>query len=140
PASRDEIRALQSQRKRLAVERALRAPFFKDRLRHVNLGRLDDPAVWASIPILNKEELRGIPEQRFLSEFCIAPRAEICEYWRSGGSTGRPLFYPRTFEDIRHALVAFARSYQIAGIAPGEKVHNSFPLGVHPAGQMWARA
>ena len=46
PASRAAIKRLQSERKRLAVERALAAPFYRKRLARINLDRLDEPEVW----------------------------------------------------------------------------------------------
>ena len=140
PASRAEIEALQRARKPIAVERARRAPFFEGKLDHVDLEALDDPAEWAKIPILDKEDLRAIANERFYDDFCIAPKEQISEYWRSGGATGKPLFYPRTFEDIRYNMVGFARTYEIAGVDARDTAHLSFPLGIHPAGHMWARA
>jgi phenylacetate-CoA ligase len=140
PESRDSVARIQRERKRVAVENAGRAPFFKGKLDHIDLDRLDDYEEWRKIPILDKEMLRAIPPERFYDEFCIAPKGTISEFWRSGGQTGRPLFYPRTFEDIRYAMEGFARTYRIAGVGRGDVVHNSFPLGIHPAGHMWARS
>ncbi|MCE2481826.1 MAG: AMP-binding protein [Alphaproteobacteria bacterium] len=140
PASRAEIAAIQSARKRVAVERARRSPFWKPRLGHVDSDRLDDPDEWRKIPILFKEELRALGDARFHREFCGVERSDICEYWRSGGVTGRPFFYPRSFADIRHAMVGFTRTFAAAGVERGNLAHLSFPLGIHPAGQMWARA
>ena len=115
PGSRDEIATIQSTRKRLAVERARQSAFWKPRLSHIDSDRLDDPDEWRKISILSKDELRTLTNEQFYNDFCPAPQSEICEYWRSGGVTGRPFFYPRTYDDIRYAMV-------------------------HPAGQMWARA
>src|ERR1051325_4963043 len=97
PASKSEIDRLQSERRRVAVERAMQAPFFRKRLAHIDAARVE--AQWLDIPVLTKEELRGIPPERFHDEFCIQPRSAAVEYWRSGGATGRPLFYPRSAED-----------------------------------------
>lgn len=140
PKSRAGIAVLQSARKRVAVERARRAPYYKGRLDHIDLDRLDDPDHWRGIPILDKDQLRAIAPERFYADFCIAPRGEIAEYWRSGGSTGRPLFYPRTFADIRYGMVGFARTFEISGCGGGDRAHLSFPLGIHPAGHVWARS
>ena len=140
PESRDEIRAIQSTRKKVAVENAKRAPYFKGKLDHIDIDRLDDADEWRKIPILDKEGLRALPPKAFYEQFCIAPPGTIAEFWRSGGQTGRPLFYPRTFEDIAYAMEGFARTYRIAGVGGGDVVHNSFPLGIHPAGHMWARS
>jgi phenylacetate-CoA ligase len=140
PACRDDLAQLQSERKRAAVENARHSAFFKGRLDPVDLDRLDEAGEWAKIPLLDKEELRAIPADRFFDTFCIAPRTEISEFWRSGGTTGAPLFYPRTFTDIAVAMEAFRRSYEMMHLGPEDVVHNSFPLGIHPAGHMWARA
>jgi hypothetical protein len=86
PASRAEIARIQSERRRIAFERSKRAPFYKGRLDHINVDRLDDPEVWAKIPLLTKEELRQIAPKDFASQFCIQPQAAVVEYWRSGGS------------------------------------------------------
>ena len=96
PFSRAELAQIQSMRKLRAVENAMRAPFFRDRLRGIDLDHLDDPAVWAKIPMLTKDQLRQIPPDQFHDQFCAAPRRDVVEYWRSGGVTGRPLFYPRS--------------------------------------------
>src|SRR5688572_20552055 len=95
-ASRERIAAIQSARKRLAFERARLSPFYKGRLDHVNADHLDQPEEWLKIPVLTKEELRTIPADRFHETFAIAPDQLAVEYWRSGGATGRPLFYPRS--------------------------------------------
>lgn len=140
PTSRDELLRLQSVRKRAAVERALRAPFYEGRLDHVDLDRLDDPDEWRKIPILEKEQLRALDDEAFYRDFCAVPRADVAQFWRSGGTTGKPLFYPRTHDDIRYAMVGFRRTFECMGISQEDVAHLSFPLGIHPAGQMWARA
>ena len=139
PATVGEITAIQSAGKRRAVEQARRAPYFKDKLAHVDLTRLDDPAEWAKLPILDKDMLRELTDAQFYNEFCL-PATDVSEFWRSGGSTGRPLFYPRNQEDMRHAMASFGRLYDCLGLAPGERAHCSFPLGIHPVGQMLARS
>jgi phenylacetate-CoA ligase len=140
PRSRNDIAAIQRDRKRRAVENAKRSGFWQGKLDHVRLDRLDDPEEWRKIPILDKDMLRALPPEAFYRDFCIAPRHEVAEYWRSGGATGKPLFYPRTFADIHYAMIGFRRTYECMGCKPGDQAHLSFPLGIHPAGHMWARA
>ena len=140
PKSSAEIARIQSERKRIAVERALQSPFWKRRLPQLDLNRLDDPEVWRRIPVLTKEDLRQIPPDRFHEEFCIAPRAKVVEYWRSGGATGRPLFYPRSAEDMAHNIMAFERAWALIGATADDCAHVSFPLGVHPVAHLYARA
>ena len=138
PKSRAEVEQIQRSRRRVAVERAMQAPFFKNRLKNINLERLDDE--WRKIPILTKEELRQIPPERFHDEFCIQPRSAAVEYWRSGGATGRPLFYPRSAEDSEWGIVAFERAWELIGATAQDCAHISFPLGVHPVAHLYARA
>jgi phenylacetate-CoA ligase len=140
PRSAAEIEAIQSRRKRRAVEQARRAPFYAGKLDHVNLNKLDDPAEWRRIPILDKDMLRALSDQAFYGAFCLKPDDGIAEYWRSGGATGAPLFYPRSFADIDAAMVGFARIFACTGCARGARAHVSFPLGIHPVGHMVARS
>ena len=140
PKSRAEIAAIQSARKRIAFSRAQALPWYRGKLDHVDASRLDEPEEWEKIPILDKEVLRELDHQQLMRQFCaVAPR-QVAEYWRSGGSTGRPVFYPRTYNDIRCAQVSWGRSFQCMQIGAGDLCHLSFPLGMHPAGQVWARS
>jgi phenylacetate-CoA ligase len=142
PKSTEAIRKIHAERKRHAVEQAKRAPFFGGKLDHVNVERLNDPTEWSKIPILDKDMLRSLSDAEFYQNFCL-PAAEgdgISEYWRSGGSTGRPLFYPRSRRDLAAAMLGFCRVFDCAGVTTAQRVHCSFPLGIHPAGQMMARA
>ncbi len=139
PKSRQKLAALQSRLKRKAVESALKSPVHAPRLRNIDLDRLDEPEVWNSIPLLTKEELREIPSDRFYDEFCVAPRSKIVEYWRSGGATGRPLFYPRSGQDMREALGSFSRTWPLIGADENDMLHCSFPLGIHPVASLFTR-
>jgi phenylacetate-CoA ligase len=142
PRSKEAIRKIYAERKRRAVEQAKRAPFFQGKLDHVNIERLDDPAEWSKIPILDKDMLRSMSDAEFYQDFCLPPTEgdSISEYWRSGGTTGRPLFYPRSRRDLAAAMLGFCRVFDCAGVTAAQRVHCSFPLGIHPAGQMMARA
>ena len=139
PKSRAEIRRIQSERKRFAVEQAMRSPFWRPRLSSIKVDRLDDADEWRRIPILDKDTLRALPDREFYSDFCIAPADGISEYWRSGGVTGQPLFYPRSFRDMEFGLASFARTFDCAGAGRGDRAHVSFPMGIHPVGQVFAR-
>ena len=140
PKDRKEIVEIQRRQKFYAVENAKKSAFWKDRLTGIDMNKLDDPEEWQKIPILEKDELRRLTSEEFYTDFCIASGSEICEFWRSGGATGKPLFYPKTYEDIRYNMVGFTRTFECSGTDTGHVAHNSFPLGIHPAGHMWARA
>lgn len=123
-----------------AVQRARRSPFMAEKLRRAAIGA-DGPRdwdAWRAIPPTTKQELRELGS--FEEQFCTAPREQIVEFWRSGGVTGRPLFYPRTAPYIDQALDTFARSLRIAGLTARDTFMCSLPIGIHPAGQQMARA
>ncbi len=139
---KDKVTLLKTQNegKRQAVERARQAPFWQGKLDDIDLNRLDDPVEWQKIPVLEKSQLRALSTEAFQRDFMIADRKEIVEYWRSGGSTGKPLFYPRTQQDIHYALIGFQRVYACTGATAEDIAHVSLPLGIHPAGHLMARA
>jgi phenylacetate-CoA ligase len=103
PKSREEIARIQRVRKRNAFELAKTATWYRGKLDHIDPDKLDDKEVWESIPILDKDVLRKFSHGDFLDNLCIVPNGEIAEYWRSGGSTGQPVFYPRNKDDVRYA-------------------------------------
>ncbi len=138
-ASRDAIKEVRKIGRRRAVERAKQSKFLARKLDGIDLEYIHEPEEWAKIPLLTKDELRKIPADRFQEEFCIRPPTDIIEFWRSGGSTGQPLFYPRTMNDLRLAREGFRRSWEAAGIMAGEMAHVSFPLGIHPVGHLYCR-
>ena len=140
PKSRAEIRTIQSERKRIAFERAKKPPWYQGRLDKIDASRLDEPTEWEKIPVLDKDMLRKLDHAEFMKQFCCVPHTQIAEFWRSGGSTGKPVFYPRTAEDITYGLLTWGRSFPCMGIGKGDLCHISFPIGIHPAGQVWARS
>lgn len=140
PESREQIRRIQRERKRIAFDRAKTAPWYRGKLDGIDPERLDEPGEWQKIPVLDKDVLRRHGHAEFMENFCVARPEAIAEYWRSGGSTGAPVFYPRTFEDVDYGLLSWGRSFPAIGIEPGDLCHISFPIGIHPAGQIWARS
>jgi phenylacetate-CoA ligase len=140
PTSRDEIAKIQSARKKVALQKARRAKFHKGRLDGIDEDKLDDPEEWRKIPLLTKDELRSIPPETYFDEFCHGPKADIAELWRSGGSTGVPLFYPRTFEDLKYGILSFARNFIAPNLGKKDTAQVSFPFGIHPVGHVYARA
>ena len=140
PETTNELEAIQAERRKAAFEKAKSAPYFKDKLNHINTDFLLESEEWAKIPILDKEQLRAMDTETFYNDFCIAPRKSISEFWRSGGSTGRPLFYPRTSQDMHFGLIGFMRVLVLAGLTDSDIAHMSLPLGVHPAGHLMSRA
>ncbi|MFP6710961.1 MAG: AMP-binding protein [Rhodospirillales bacterium] len=139
PSSKEEIARIQSARKKIAFEQAKKAKFYQGKLDHIDPDKLDDPEEWAKIPIIDKETLRDLGVENFRDLFCIAEQKDIAEYWRSGGATGVPLYYPRTYTDLHYTYIQLCRCWTISGLNEDDICHQSFPFGVHPAGQLWSR-
>ena len=133
---RRDVVGLDPEFRPVGVERAKRAGWYKDKLDHIDPAKLDDPEEWSKIPIIDKDTLRQWSHDEFMAQVNIAPPEEISEYWRSGGTTGQPVFYPRTFEDVDYGLLSWGRSFPCIGIGAGDLCHISFPIGIHPAGQI----
>ena len=86
-----------------------------------------------------KETLRNLGVDNFADLFCIAEQKDIAEYWRSGGFTGVPLYYPRTYTDMYYSFIQLCRCWTVSGLNEDDICHQSFPYGIHPAGQLWSR-
>lgn len=141
PKSQREIDAIHRARKKLAVARAKQSKFLAKRVSGLDPKKLDDPHEWGKIPVLTKDELRKLSTEEFYRDFCIAGFERTVEFWRSGGATGKPLFYPRSAEDMRYTLgVAFRRIWPCIGATAKDTLHVSFPLGIHPVGQLAPRS
>ncbi|MDP6927502.1 MAG: AMP-binding protein, partial [Rhodospirillales bacterium] len=141
PPSKKAIEKIHSERKPVAVEMARQSNLLKKRLSGVNIDKLDNPEEWRKIPLLTKDELRKLSTEEFYNDFCIASLDEASEYWRSGGSTGKPLFYPRSHEDLKYKLnIGFGRIWPCINATKSDRLHTSFPLGVHPIGQALPRS
>jgi phenylacetate-CoA ligase len=140
PTSREAIERIQSVRKRVAFERAKTIPWYRGKLDHIDPAKLDERTTWESIPILTKDTLRQWDHGEFMRQFCAVPASDIAEYWRSGGTTGKPVFYPRSYADVEYGLISWGRSFPCIGLGANDLAHCSFPIGIHPAGQVWARS
>jgi phenylacetate-CoA ligase len=141
PRSARDIEAIHQAKMALAVERAKQSKFLGKRVSGIDARKLDDPEEWSKIPILTKDELRKLSTDEFYGDFCIAGFDRAVEFWRSGGATGKPLFYPRSAQDMRYMLgVSFRRIWPCIGAGPGDVVHVAFPMGIHPVGQLTPRS
>jgi phenylacetate-CoA ligase len=122
------------------LARARRSRFFARKLAAAGIAPEQEVewGNWLAVPPTTKEELRAVaaPEE----QLWIVRREEVAEFWRSGGVTGRPLFYPRTAADVADSLDAFARCLAFAGVSAKDTFVCSLPIGVHPAGQQAVRA
>ena len=135
-----EIERIQSERKKRAVAQARRAPFYQGQARSCERRPARRSGRVAQDPDSGQGDAAQARDRKFYETSASPPDDGIAEYWRSGGSTGTPLFYPRSYGDIDAAMIGFARIYDCTRCRRGGRAHVSFPLGIHPVGQMLARA
>ena len=125
-----------------AFANAWRSPFVRRKLEEAGLspGQVPSLEELRRIRPTTKDELREMSNEQFYEDVVISAPAEVATVWRSGGVTGRPLFYPRAKADYGPLLESFKRTLDMAGVGPGDLLHNSFPLGAHPLGHMFCYA
>lgn len=143
PRTPEAVEAARAARLPSALEHAWRSPFFRQRLEKAGIseGEMPSKDAWLRIEPTTKDELRHLSSDEFYDELVVADPADIVMVWRSGGVTGRPLFYPKHRDDLPALVESFTRILDLAGVAPGSLVHNSFPfLGAHPIGHMFGHA
>ncbi|HET8682484.1 MAG TPA: hypothetical protein VFM54_11510, partial [Micromonosporaceae bacterium] len=143
PRTAEEVESARSARMPAALGHAWRSPFFRRRLEKAGIAPGENPTddAWLRIEPTTKDELRQLSSDEFRDELVVAEPADIAMVWRSGGVTGRPLFYPKHRDDLPALIESFTRILDLAGIGHGSLVHNSFPfLGAHPIGHMFGHA
>jgi phenylacetate-CoA ligase len=143
PETQEEVESTRRAGLERTVVNAWNAPFFRQKLEKVGLKEGDVPTEedWLAIEPTTKEEIRTLSTHEYFDNLVIAKPSDIEVYWRSGGATGRPLFYPRARADFPALVDSFTRSLELAGLREGDLVHNSFPyMGVHPIGHMYGHA
>ncbi|HZN18094.1 MAG TPA: AMP-binding protein [Micromonosporaceae bacterium] len=143
PRTAEEVESARSARLPAALDQAWRSSFFRRRLEKAGIARGEVPTgdAWQRIEPTTKDELRQLSSEEFHDELVVAEPGDIAMVWRSGGVTGRPLFYPKHRDDLPALIESFTRILELAGIGRGSLVHNSFPfLGAHPIGHMFGHA
>lgn len=126
---------VQTMRQINAVLQAQTCPFYRGALDGLDIDNVAREEEWTKIPLLNLDDLRALGQADFMEHFCVAPRAEVAEYWQAGD-----LFYPRTQRDLTYALIGAKRALALAGMTGEDTALVSMPFGVAAAGQVMARA
>lgn len=129
---RPELEALQLARLRQQVERALRVPFYREILRHREIGphrirTLDDIR---RLPFTTKDDMR---RQHPLGLLAV-PREEIARIHGSSGTTGTPTFVAYTAQDLKTWADLCARFLYAGGVRPGHLAQVAFGYGLFTGG------
>jgi phenylacetate-CoA ligase len=129
---RDELRSVQTQRLREAVERSQRAPYYAEALRKAGVQPEDirQPEDVRRLPFTTKGDLRD----HYPLGFLAVPRENIARVHGSSGTTGKPTFVAYTAEDVAMWSDLCARFLTAGGLRPNHMVHIAFGYGLFTGG------
>ena len=131
--SRDELRAVQTDRLRTTLSRAYekvphyRAGFDRAGVHPSDLKELSD---LSKFPFLVKTDLRDNYPFGLFAE----PREKLLRLHASSGTTGKPIVVGYTRGDLEVWAEVMARSLRLAGARPGELIHNAYGYGLFTGG------
>ena len=130
---RRKLEALQLKKLKIQIERALRAPFYKERLTKVgitspkNIKSLDD---LKKIPFTTKNDLRDGFPYGFLS----IPKEEVVRLHASSGTTGIPTTIYFSRDDIKQWARYMARCIYGTGCTKSDVFQNMITYGLFTGG------
>ena len=132
-ASADELRALQLERLKEAVNRAyVRVPHYRKKFKAagVHPSDLRRPEDIARFPLTSKDDLR----LNYPFGMLAVPMDEIVRIHASSGTTGKPTVVGYTAKDIETWSLLMARSIRAAGGRSTDKIHVAYGYGLFTGG------
>jgi phenylacetate-CoA ligase len=132
-AGGDELRSLQLERLRWALQHAYRNVGHYRRTfdaRGVHPGDLRTLEDLARFPFLTKQDFRD----NYPFDLLAVPREKVVRVHASSGTTGRPTVVGYTQRDIDTWADLVARSIRFAGGRPGQLVHIAYGYGLFTGG------
>jgi phenylacetate-CoA ligase len=131
-ASVDQLRALQLERLRQAVTRAMAVPHYKRKFAAADVVPADIKTLGdlARLPFTSKEDLR----QNYPFGMFAVPMSDVVRVHASSGTTGKPTVVGYTRGDIDLWSALMARSIRAGGGRPGDKMHVAYPYGLFTGG------
>lgn len=131
-ASADELRALQLERLKQTIVRALRVPHYQRKFAAAGVGPADIKSLadLARLPFTTKEDLR----QNYPFAMFAVPMSEVIRIHASSGTTGKPTVVGYTRGDIDLWSALMARSIRAGGGRPGDKMHVAYGYGLFTGG------
>jgi phenylacetate-CoA ligase len=131
-ASVDELRALQLERLKQTIVRALRVPHYQRKFAAAGIGPADIKSLvdLARLPFTTKEDLR----QNYPFGMFALPMNEVIRIHASSGTTGKPTVVGYTRGDIDLWSALMARSIRAGGGRPGDKMHVAYGYGLFTGG------
>jgi phenylacetate-CoA ligase len=131
-ASVDELRALQLERLKQTIIRALRVPHYQRKFAAASVEPADIKSLadLARLPFTTKEDLR----QNYPFGMFALPMNEVIRIHASSGTTGKPTVVGYTRGDIDLWSALMARSIRAGGGRPGDKMHVAYGYGLFTGG------
>ena len=129
----DELRSLQLARLKWSVRYTYdRVEHFRNRCvtSGVHPEDLRTIADLAKFPLMSKADLR----ENYPFGLLAVPRRELVRVHASSGTTGRPTVVAYTRRDLENWSDLVARSLWMAGVRPGDLVHNAYGYGLFTGG------
>ena len=124
------LERLQLQRLNSTLEKASRAPFYRERLGRNGFRRLDSLADASRLPFTTKADLRDA----FPYGFLAVPLDSIVRLHSSSGTTGNPTVIYHTKEDIDAWQDLVARCMYMAGMRTTDVFQNMMGYGLFTGG------
>jgi len=131
--SRDELAALQLERLRAVLRNAWdRVPWQRARLEAANLhpDTLRSASEIRRLPFTVKTDLRD----HYPFGLFARPVQQLARVHASSGTTGKPIVVGYTAGDLERWSDLVARSFYMAGVRPGDLVHNAYGYGLFTGG------
>jgi len=126
---REAIVALQSRKLVALGERLAANADWVEHFKRVGMHPRDlgDPSAFASIPTLEKRDLR----ERYPFPFLTAPMEQVARFVATSGTTGLPVLFGFTHRDVRELMAAqMSRVLRCAGVRPGDRVYQGYGYGL----------
>ncbi len=118
--------------KKMLLNVSENSPFYKEKLKNsgINVEDITSLEQIKNLPFTTKEELRDA----YPLGLQAVPDEKIVRIHSSSGTTGKPIIIPYTAQDVDDWAVMMARSFEIAGISPLDRIHITPGYGLWTAG------
>jgi phenylacetate-CoA ligase len=118
--------------KKLLVNVSQNSPFYKEKFNKsgVNIEDIKCLEDINKLPFTTKEELRDV----YPLGLQAVPDEKVVRIHSSSGTTGKPIIIPYTAQDVEDWAIMMARSFEIAGVTPLDRVQITPGYGLWTAG------
>ena len=131
--NRQRLEALQLERLRTQVARALKTPFYRDRLNEAGIGSFESIQSLEDlrrIPFTTKHDLRDSYPYGMLA----VDKTDVVRLHASSGTTGKPTVIYLTASDLKSSTDITTRSVVCTGGTPGDVFQNMMTYGLFTGG------